>query len=114
MNVQYNMQYNTQYNINNQNMMKENSNPNKFVVLASNNVEKNESDAIKSFILKAISSYDTYFDIAQSIQNDCSNTFGGKWIVSVGEKDKFNVFGVYNKSIGFNIGQYKICIYFIA
>ena len=113
MNVQYNMQYNTQYNMINQNMIQANSNPNKLVVLTSSNVDKNESEIIKSFIFKAVSSYDTYIDIAQSIQDDCSNKFGGKWNVSVGEIDKFNVCGAFNKLIAFKIGQYKICIYFI-
>ena len=113
MNVQYNMQYNSQYNIINQNMMPNNPNPNKLVLLSSNNLEKNESDIIKSFIFKAISSYDSFVDIAASIQHDCDNKFGGCWIVSVGEKDKFNTAFTANKNCAFNIGQYKINITYI-
>ncbi len=112
MNVQYNMQYNSQYNIINQNMMPYNPNPNKLVLLSSN-LEKDESDIIKSFIFKAISSYDSYNDIARSIQGDCINKFGGNWSVSVGEKDKFNTFFRAIKYCSFNIGQYKIVITYI-
>ena len=113
MNVQYNMQYNSQYNIINQNMMPNNPNPNKLVLLSSYNLEKDESDIIKSFIFKAISSYDSYYDIAGSIQGDCNNKFGGNWIVSVGEKDKFNTAFKAMKNCAFNIGQYKIVITYI-
>ena len=113
MNVQYNMQYNSQYNIINQNMMPNNPNPNKLVLLSSNNLEKNESDIIKSFIFKAISSYDSFGDIAASIQCDCDNKFGGNWSVSVGEKDKFNTVFRAQKNCAFNIGQYKIIISYI-
>ena len=112
MNAQYNIQYNNQYNMVNQNMMQGNYNPNKLVLLSSYNIKTNESDIIKSFILKATSSYDTYSDIAQSIQDDCINKFGGNWTVSFGEKDKFNVFWKAIKNIGFTIGQYKIVITF--
>ena len=113
MNVQYNMQYNSQNNIINQNMMPNNPNPNKLVLLASNNLEKDESDIIKSFIFKAISSYNSYYDIARSIQGDCINKFGGNWSVSVGEKDKFNTAWKASKNCAFNIGQYKIIINYI-
>ena len=113
MNAQYNMQYNSQYNIINQNMMPNNPNPNKLVLLSSYNLEKDESDLIKSFIFKAISSYDSFADIAGSIQGDCNNKFGGNWIVSVGEKDKFNTAYKAMKNCAFNIGQYKIIITYI-
>ena len=82
-------------------------------MLLSNNLEKNESDIIKSFIFKAISSYDSFADIAKSIQYDCNNKFGGYWIVSVGEKDKFNTASKSMKNCAFNIGQYKIIINYI-
>ena len=113
MNAQYNKQYNSQYNIINQNMMPNNPNHNKLVLLSSNNLEKNESDIIKSFIFKAISSYDSFADIATSIQYDCNNKFGGNWIVSVGEKDKFITASKALKNCAFNIGQYKIAIIYI-
>ena len=41
---------------------------------------------IKSFIFEAISSYDNYSDIDESIQYDCINKSGGNWNVSIGEK----------------------------
>ena len=113
MNVQYNMQYNSQYNIINQNMMPNNPNPNKLVLLSSHNLAKDESDIIKSFIFKAFSSYDSFTDIAGSIQGDCTNKFGGNWSVSVGEKDKFNTFFKAMKYCSFNIGQYIIVITYI-
>ena len=113
MNVQYNMQYNSQYNIINQNMMRNNPNPNKLVLLSSYNLEKDESDIIKSFIFKAISSYVSFADIAGSIQGDCVNKFGGNWSVTVGEKDKFNTTTKAMKNCAFNIGQYKIAIIYI-
>ena len=106
-----NMQCNTQYNMQIPNVMQNNPNFNNLVVNSSQNFEKYEVDALKSFIFKAISSYYNYSDIAGGIQDDCREKFGGNWNVIVGEKEKFNVANMADKNFSCSIGQYKIVIY---
>ena len=77
-------------------------------------LEKDESDIIKSFIFKAISSYVSVADIAGSIQGDCTNKFGGNCSVSLGEKDKFTTASKAMKDCALNLGQYKIIITIIV
>ena len=107
------MQFNNQYNIQNSyNMIQNNPNFNKLIVVSGGDLEINEVNKIKSFILEAISKYDNYVDIAQNIRDCFNKHFEGRWEVVVGERDKFNISGRYNSNqyLVVNIGQYKIAI----
>ena len=103
--MQFNIQMNNQYN-----MMENIPNYNKPIVTSSHNFSGKEIEELKNFIVKAVSKYDDYGDIAQSIEEDCEKLCDGIWIVVVGVRDKTNSYGRRIKSLGVNIAQYKIII----
>ncbi len=108
-NIQNNIQMNNQYN-----MIGNIPNSNKLTVISSSDFSLKEIEKLKNIIVKKISKYDDYRDLAVSIQEECSKIEYGNWIVTVGLRDNMDSFGNSHKSLNVQVGKYKINIRFIA
>lgn len=91
-------------------MMQNIPNYNKLVILDSTSLTINEEQSIKRFIMNAISSYTNYMDISRNISDSMNDSFNGKWIAIVGEREKYNCYGIAAKCFAANIGPYKIVV----
>ena len=99
-----------QNNINNIDKRKLENNDTNFEITCNYEFKSNEVKALKTFIFKSIEQYSDYGVIAENIYNDCQKWKEGKWVVTVGERDKYRNHVFYNKCFGVNFGLYKITI----
>jgi hypothetical protein len=81
-----------------------------FEITCNYNLDSNEVKTLKTFIFKSIEQYSDYGVIAENIYNDCQKWKEGKWVVTVGERDKYRIDFDNNKCFGGNLGLYKITI----
>ena len=87
-----------------------NSHNNKGIEIIACNFDINLKNTIIKFIKNSISEYSEIIDISKSIYSQCTNDLGGKWDVTVGERNKFMT--TYNSEayLGLNAGPYKIIV----
>jgi hypothetical protein len=88
-------------------------NYNKLSIIAATGFSDKEIENFKNFIVKAVSKYDDYRDISDSIFNDCNKLDKDNkinWSVIVGLRDNMNANLNCHGSLAVNIGKYKIII----
>ena len=71
----------------------------------------NELKNLENIILKSTFNNYDYLEISESIFEQCKNLKEGKWIIAVGEQDKYIIkWYINNKLLACNIGNFKIVI----
>ena len=71
----------------------------------------NELKNLENIILKSTFNNYDYLEISESIFKQCINLKEGKWIVAVGEQNKYIIkWYTNNKLLAGNIGNFKIVI----
>ena len=86
---------------------------NNFELLTVYKFEPSEQNILKNFVLKSVSKNDNS-QISKCIHENCKNWNQGKWVISVGEKNKFNCTTNSEKSFSCKIGTYKIIIIYCS
>ena len=102
-----------QNSLNNSCQSKINNNVFNFELTFKYQLNSDEENVLKNFVIKSLELYTTYGDIAKCLQNYCMEWQRGKWSVIVGERNKFIIQSVINKSMTCNIGPYKIAMDYI-
>lgn len=83
---------------------------NKGIEIITSDFDINLKNTIIKFIKNSISEYSESVDISKSIHSQCKEALGGKWDITVGERNKYSTTFDSEDVLGLNAGPYKIIV----